>query len=144
MPPGEKTRSARAPSDSTAKVCGTPPRLPDPGTGTGDELLVSHAEAELPLEHIHGFVLAAMDVERGPVPLLEEASLEDTEGTAGVLGAGLDLHHAALPPVGVLPGADVGRCAAHDFCSFPVVASHSSKLGPASFAPGLGSAAPSA
>lgn len=62
------------------------PRLPDPGAGTGDELVVSHAEADLPLEDIDGFVLAAMDVERGPVPLLEKASLQDTEGTAGVLG----------------------------------------------------------
>jgi hypothetical protein len=26
------------------------PRLPDPGAGTGDELVVSHAEADLPLE----------------------------------------------------------------------------------------------
>jgi hypothetical protein len=32
-------------------------------TGTGDELLVSPAEADLPLEDIHGFVLAAVDVE---------------------------------------------------------------------------------
>jgi hypothetical protein len=60
-PPGVKMKSARAPSDSTLKVCGTP-RLPHPGAGTGDELVVSHAEADLPLEHIHRFVLAAMDV----------------------------------------------------------------------------------
>ena len=52
--------------------------LSDPGAGTADELVVSHAEAGLCLEDIHGFKLAAVDVEQGPVSLLEEGSLEET------------------------------------------------------------------
>jgi hypothetical protein len=63
------------------------PRLPDPGAGTGDELVVSHAEADPPLDHIHDFFFAGMDVERRPVPLVVEGSLQSAEGTAGVAGA---------------------------------------------------------
>ena len=33
--------------------------------------------------------------------------------------ADLPLHHAALPPIGVLPKADIRRCAPHAFRSFP-------------------------
>ena len=132
------------------------PRLPDLGAGAGDGLVVCHAMVDLPL------------------------------------------HPAAVPAIGVLPKADIRRCAPHAFRSVPrrpdqagspatrlsmsmtsvvgisqaptaagtrsrrtgepargspdpvlrnytwAAASHSSKLGPASLAPGLGSAAPSA
>jgi hypothetical protein len=46
-----------------------PARPPDPGAGTGDELIVPLAEADLTVEDIQGLVLAAVDVEWRPEAL---------------------------------------------------------------------------
>jgi hypothetical protein len=64
------------------------PRLPDPGVGTGDELVVSHAEADCPSSTYMASSSRRWTSSGAPVPLLEEVSLEDAESTAGVLSAG--------------------------------------------------------
>jgi len=87
------------------------PRLPDLAARTGDELVVSHADADLPLEHTHRFVLVAMDVERAAIPLLEKRPSRTPRG--GRAARRLAAERCSRTDCGVAPPRPPGTCRPH-------------------------------
>ena len=60
--PGLKMRSVRAPSDLKEHA----PRAPDPVAGTGDELIVSYADAGLPSRRLLPWVDSGPELTKSP------------------------------------------------------------------------------
>jgi hypothetical protein len=85
---------------STMKGVGDVAGEEDEGAGAGLDVSVAAAEADLALEDEEGLVLAAVDVEgRGGAG--GDMGLDEAEGSAGVLGKGLDRHPVLQEPGGL-------------------------------------------